>query len=140
MSGKKWWSTRVRWKLLSDLVIFSRLSSNILLDFHDSIRVVPVKYLMYWNIPEEEFFAPLRILNLSMKSFVNPFVDVALTFFNSLFNSFLFDVTSFSLLSKPALFTKLAISLLLSKFTCFNLEAKVSAVNLLHSGVVKNLS
>ena len=139
MSGKKWWSTRVRGKLLSDLVIFSRLSSNILLDFHDSIRVVPVKYLMYWNIPEE-FFAPLRILNLSMKSFVNPFVDVALTFFNSLFNSFLFDVTSFSLLSKPALFTKLAISLLLSKFTCFNLEAKVSAVNLLHSGVVKNLS
>ena len=75
-----------------------------------------------------------------MKSFVNPFVDVALTFFNSLFNLFLFDVTSFSLLSKPAFFTKLAISLLLSKFACFNLEAKVSAVNLLHSGVVKNLS
>ena len=95
MSGNKRWSTRVGGKLLSDLVIFSILSSNILLDFHDSIRVVPVKYLMYWNIPEEEFFAPLRILNLSMKSFVNPFVDVALTFFNSSFNSFLYDVTSF---------------------------------------------
>ena len=34
-------------KLLSDLVIFSILSSDILFDFHDSIQVVPVKYLMY---------------------------------------------------------------------------------------------
>ena len=54
-----------------------------------------------------------------IKSFVNPFVDIALTFIDSSFNSFLFDVTSFSLLFKSVLFTKLAISLLLAKFAFF---------------------
>ena len=38
------------------------------------------------------------MLNLSIRSFVGPFVDIALIFFDSSFNSFLFDVTSFSLL------------------------------------------
>ena len=46
MSGNKWLSTKVWAKLLSDLVIFSILSSEIPLDFHRSIRVVPLKYLM----------------------------------------------------------------------------------------------
>ena len=46
----------------------------------------------FLNIPEEKDFAPLRILNLFIKSFVNFFVDTALTFFDSSFNSFLFDV------------------------------------------------
>ena len=32
-----------------------------------------------------------------------PFVDIALTFFDSSFNSFLFDVTAFSLLLKSFL-------------------------------------
>ena len=41
------WEGRVGEKLLSDLIIFSILSSGIPLDFHDSIRVVPIKYLMY---------------------------------------------------------------------------------------------
>ena len=44
------------------------------------------------------------------------------------------------LLSKSALFTILAISFLLAKFAFFNLAAKFSAVNLLHSGVVIYLS
>ena len=35
---------------------------------------------------------------------------------------------------------KLAISFLLVKFACFNLAAKVSAVNVLNSGVVIYLS
>ena len=35
-------------KLLSDLVVFSRLSSDIPLDFHDSTQVVLAKYLMYF--------------------------------------------------------------------------------------------
>ena len=52
------------------------------------------------NIPEEKYFPILRILNLFIKSFVNHFIDIALTFFDSSFNSFLFDVTFFSLLSK----------------------------------------
>ena len=83
---------------MPDLVMFSILSFDIPLGFHDSIQVVPVKYLMYflagintkwfWNIPEEKYFSSLRILNLFIKSFVNPFVDIALTFFDSLFNSF----------------------------------------------------
>ena len=29
---------------------------------------------------QEKYFAPLRILNLSIKYFVNPFDDIALTF------------------------------------------------------------
>ena len=80
----------------------------------------------------KKYFAPLITLNLSVKLFVNPFVDIALTFFASSFNSFLFDVTFFTWLSKSVLFTK---SLLLAKFTCFNIAAKFSAVNLLNSGV-----
>ena len=34
MPGYGWWSTKVEAKLLSDLVIFSILSSGIPLDFH----------------------------------------------------------------------------------------------------------
>ena len=78
----------------------------------------------------------ILILNLSTKSFVNPFVDIALTFFDSSFNSFLFDVTSFSLLSKSVFFTKLAMAILLAKFARFSLKSKICAGNLLNSGVV----
>ena len=76
------------------------------------------------------------MLNLCIKSFVNPFIDIALTFFNVS----LIDVTSFSLLSKSDLFTKLAISLWLAKFPCFNFKLEIPAVNLLNSGVVIYLS
>ena len=48
MSGDEWWSTKVGTKLLSDLVMFSRLPSDIPLGLHDSTQVVPVKYLMYF--------------------------------------------------------------------------------------------
>ena len=152
MSGNKWWSTKVVAKLLTDLVIFSILSSEIPLDFHDSIRVLPLKYLTYfltgintksfWNIPKEKYFAPLRILDLFIKSLsdVNSFVDIALNFFDSSLNSFLFDVTPFSLLSKSVSFTKLAISLLLAKFAHFNLKSKIYATKLLNSGLVIYLS
>ena len=114
MSGNKWWSTKVGAKLLSDLVLFSTFSSHIPLYFHKSIRVMLLKYLMYflagintkyfWNILEQNYIAPLRILNLFVKSFGNPFVDITLTFFNSLFNSFLFEVTLFILLWKPVFY------------------------------------
>ena len=50
MSDDKWWSTKVGTKLLLDLVIFSILSSDIPSDFHNSIWVVPLKYLMYFII------------------------------------------------------------------------------------------
>ena len=63
---------------------------------------IDTKY--FWNIPEEKYIAPLRILNLFMKSFVNPFVDITLIFFDSSFNSFLFEVTLFILLSKSVFF------------------------------------
>ena len=36
-------------KLLSDLVIFSIFPSDILLDFHELIQVVLLKYLMYFS-------------------------------------------------------------------------------------------
>ena len=77
--------------MLFDLVIFSIRSSDIPLDLDDSIRVVPVKYLIYflagintkkfWNIPKEKYFAPLRALILFIESFVNPFDDIAFNFF-----------------------------------------------------------
>ena len=154
MSGNKWWSTKVGAKLLSDLVKFSILSYDIPLDFHELILAVPLKYLMHflsgtntkqlWNIPEEKHFASFRILNLLIKSFVNPFVDIALTCFDTSFNAFLFEVTFlfkfFSLSPKSVFFTKLTISFLLAKFVCANLGAKCSDVNLLNSGVVIYLS
>ena len=75
---------------MSDLVIFSILSSDIPLDFHDSIQVVSLKCLTYFlasintkyfgNIPEEKYFTPLKIVSLFIKYFVNHFVDIALTF------------------------------------------------------------
>ena len=47
-SGNKWWSRKVGAKLLSDLVICFIFFSEIPLDFHESIWVVPLKYLMYF--------------------------------------------------------------------------------------------
>ena len=47
-------------------------------------------------MPEETPFAPLRILNLFIKYFVNPFADIALALFDSSCNTLLFDVTFFS--------------------------------------------
>ena len=87
------------------------------------------------------------MLYVFTKSFVNLFVDIALTFSDSLFSSFsiracfaLFEVillsNFFSLSSKSVFFTKLAILLLLAKFGCANLAAQFSAKNLLNSGVV----
>ena len=80
---------------------------------------------------EEKYFAPLRILYLFIKSFVNRFVDISLTFSDSSFNSFstntcfdLFEVTFIfrfiSLSSTSVFLTRLAISLL-DKFAYFNL-------------------
>ena len=48
MSGNIWWSGKDDAKLLSDLLIFSILSSDIPLNFHDLIQLVPIKYLMYF--------------------------------------------------------------------------------------------
>ena len=51
MSTNKWstkWSTTFGRKSLSALVMFSILSSDIPSAFHDSIQVVPLKYLMYF--------------------------------------------------------------------------------------------
>ena len=48
MSGNKWRSTKVGAKLLSDLVIYLIVSSDIPLDFQNLIWVVPLKYLMYF--------------------------------------------------------------------------------------------
>ena len=74
------------WSLIS--FFFSIFSSGIPLDFHKWIQVVLPNYLMYslagintkelCNFPEKKDFAPLRVLNLFIKSFVNPFVDIAL--------------------------------------------------------------
>ena len=65
----------------------------------------------------------LRILNLFI-NYVGPFVDIALTFFDSSFNSFLFDVKFFRSLSK------VAITVLLANVACFSLAVKISDVTL----------
>ena len=49
LSGNKWWSTKVGEKLLPDLVVFSIFSPDIPLDFHESIWVALLKYLMYFS-------------------------------------------------------------------------------------------
>ena len=71
-------------------------------------------------------------LESNVCSFFNSFS--ASKSFNLFEVSFLFKF--FNLSSKSLFFTKLAISLLLGKFTCANPAAKVSGVNLLNSGVV----
>ena len=48
MLDNKLWSTGA--KLMSDFVIFSLFSSGIPLDFHESIRVVTLKYLTYFLV------------------------------------------------------------------------------------------
>ena len=93
MSGNKWWLKEVGAKLLSDLVIFSTLSSDNALDFQKLVRVALRKYLMYflvgintkelWDIPEEKYFVPLRILYQFIKSLVSPFLDITSTLFDS---------------------------------------------------------
>ena len=50
MSGNKWWSTELGAKLPSDLVILSILSSDIPLDLHDSVQVVPLTYLIHFLV------------------------------------------------------------------------------------------
>ena len=47
MPGNKWWPAKGDAKLLS-VVIFSIISSDILLNFQESIPVVPIKCLMYF--------------------------------------------------------------------------------------------
>ena len=41
-------STGIKIKFPSDLLTFSIFSDDILLDLHNSIRVVPLKYSMYF--------------------------------------------------------------------------------------------
>ena len=48
MSANNGWSTKVGAKFLADLVMYSRLSADIPLDFQDSTWVVLIKYLMYF--------------------------------------------------------------------------------------------
>ena len=103
MSANIWWSTKVGAKLQPDLFIFSIYSAEIPLYFHESIWSVLLKYLMYflagintkifWNTPEEKYFASLRILSLFTKSFLNPFFfDIFLTCFDNSVSSFLIEV------------------------------------------------
>ena len=42
-----------------------------------NIFLAGVNTKKFWNNPEGKYFAPLRILNLFIKSIVNPFVDNA---------------------------------------------------------------
>ena len=80
------------------------------------------------------------IINLSINSFVDPFVDIALTCFDSHVIRFYLMYHLFRLLSKSVLFMKLAISFLLAKCGRFNLKSKISFAKLLNSGVVIYLS
>ena len=68
----------------------------------------------FWKILKEKYFAPLRILNFFINSFVN-FLLILLQLF-------------------------LSISLWLAKFVRFHLKSKFSAANLLNSKVVIYLS
>ena len=89
------------------------------------------KYLIVLKYSWRKIFSSIKNTNLFIKTFVNSFFDIALTFSDSSFNSFLF---------KSVFFTKLVISLLLAKFACANLAVKVSAVKLLNSLVIIYLS
>ena len=67
------------------------------IDFHDKTLDVLVKNLKYFlhkkyikcfcNVLEEKYLVPLKVLYRFIKSFVNPFVDIASTFFDKSFHS-----------------------------------------------------
>ena len=78
------------------------------------------------------------LVDIALTFFALIFFDITLTFFDSSFNSFLFEVTFFSGSSKSVFLTKLGISLLLVKLA--NLVAKFSVVKLLNFRVVTYLS
>ena len=93
------------------------------------------------QLSQKKYFTPLRILYPFIKSFVNPLVDISLTFpdrsirFFSVSKLFVFFFSSnyFSLFvsfsSKYVFFTKSAKSAiwsLVANFVCFNLEVKRS--------------
>ena len=139
MFGNTWRSRKIGGKFLFDLVIFSMYF----------LAGINTKDL--WNIPDKKYFATLNVLYTFIKSLVSPFVVIDLIFFDSRFNSFsastcfvLFEVkflfNFFSWSSKHVFFTKLAISILLAKFACANLEGIFAHVNLLNSWVVIYLS
>ena len=103
-------------KLLTDVVIFSIFFSS---ESPIDVLVKNLKIFLY-----EKYIVPLRTLYPFIKSFLNPFVDIASTVSDSSFNSFsisagfvLFELILLlklnSLLSKSVFFTKLAISFLL---------------------------
>ena len=48
MSVNTWWSAKAGAKLLSDLVMFSVFTSDIPLDFYESIWIVLLKNLVYF--------------------------------------------------------------------------------------------
>ena len=101
------------------------------------IYLVDMNTKKFWS---PLYFAQLRILNLFIKSSFNPFVDIVLTFFSRSSSLVLtsiclalFEVTFllkvFSLSSKSVVFIKTAISFLLAKLACANLEANFSDVD-----------
>ena len=107
------------------------------------LNVINTKELSYSFI--DQYFPPLSVQYLFIKSTVNPFVDIILTFFSRssclvlISISFvLFEVilSVISLLSKSVFFTKSVISeisVLLAKFPYFNLAGTFSDVHLLTS-------
>ena len=72
--------------MLHDIVIFSILSSDNAIDFHDKTWNVLVKNQKYFftkkyvkwfcNVPEEKYPFLLKVLHSFIKSFVNPFIDI----------------------------------------------------------------
>ena len=129
MSANIWQATKVGKKI----AVWSSYVFNIF--FWHCIRFprfnpnsATIIFNVFWNIPKEKYFVPLRVLTLLIKSYANFhfFLDVALTFFDNLFSSFLF---------KSIFFTKLAILFLLAKFACFNPVARFSDVKLLSSNI-----
>ena len=105
-----------------------------------------LKYQKFCDPFSVKYFAPLKILYLSIKSFVSSFVDISLKLFSFFSTSkffylkqlFVLIFTVFS--SKYVFFSKSAISSLVAKFAYFNVSAKCSLVHLLLSLVVIYLS
>ena len=58
----------------------------------------------FWKIPKEKYFTPLKIIDLFVKSFLNPLVDIALTCSDSPLILYGF----FSLLSKSIFFYEIS--------------------------------
>ena len=155
MINKSWWKIAIWFSYIFNFVFWCfirspQISSSTATEIYN-LRFNWYKYYIILKYSWRKKFCSIKNTKLFIKSFVDPFVDIALAFSDSSSNSlsiskcfvlFLVKILFkfFILSSKSVFFQMLEISVLLDKFVCANLEVIYSDDNLFNSWVVIHLS